>query len=189
MSMFNYNDAEPQRGDIIPDGTIARINMKIRPGGAGEGGWLKRSKAGDKEMLDIEYTVLEGPHARRKFWGLMVVSGSEKAEAITRSTLRGVLESARGIKPTDMSEAAQKQRVVSGYGDFDGIEFMGKIGIEKSDGYADKNKLVAAVTPGMRGYEGGSDAGGPQPQHISKPLAGVVQQATKPAGNRPAWAS
>jgi hypothetical protein len=42
--------------------------MRIRPGGAGEDGLLKRSKDGSCEMLDPELTVVDGPYAHRKFW-------------------------------------------------------------------------------------------------------------------------
>lgn len=41
---FDYSDAPEQRGDgPIPDGTIATVQLTARPGGAGEGGLLKRS--------------------------------------------------------------------------------------------------------------------------------------------------
>ena len=31
---FDMNDAEPQKtGDLIPDGTFAKVTMTIRPGG------------------------------------------------------------------------------------------------------------------------------------------------------------
>ena len=65
---FDMNDAEPQKsGDLIPDGTFAKITMTIRPGGVdGESeidrGLLKRSGApgSDVLMLDCEFTVAEG---------------------------------------------------------------------------------------------------------------------------------
>ena len=32
--MFDMNDAEPQKsGELIPDGTFAKVTMSIRPGG------------------------------------------------------------------------------------------------------------------------------------------------------------
>ena len=73
---FDMNDAEPQKtGDLIPDGTFAKVTMTIRPGGVdGESeidrGLLKAPAhpGSDVLMLDCEFTVAEGPHARRKFW-------------------------------------------------------------------------------------------------------------------------
>src|ERR1700748_2983899 len=127
MSM-NFNDAEPQSGPntLIPAQTKARVSMKVRPGGQGDGGWLKLNKNGDKLMLDVEFTVMDGTSAKRKFWELMVVEDKNDPESqaanISRSKLRGLLESARAIKSNDQSEAAKEKRLVNGYGEFDGME-------------------------------------------------------------------
>ena len=59
---LRLSEAPPQRDfDLIPDGTIATVQLTIRPGGAGEGGLLKRSANGDCEMLDCEFIVVDGP--------------------------------------------------------------------------------------------------------------------------------
>ena len=74
---FDMNDAEPQQksGELIPDGTFAKVAMTIRPGGTDgkatiDRGLLKASNTpgSDVLMLDAEFTVAEGPHVRRKFW-------------------------------------------------------------------------------------------------------------------------
>src|SRR5574344_912917 len=73
---FDMNDAEPQKsGEIIPDGTFAKVCLTIRKGTVdGESeidkGLLKASNSpgSDVLMLDCEFTVAEGPHVRRKFW-------------------------------------------------------------------------------------------------------------------------
>ena len=129
---YDYTDAPEQRGDgPIPDGTVATVQLTIRPGGAGEGGLLKRSRDGACEMLDLELVVVDGPHARRKFWENMVVSGTTgghaKAVEISRGKLRAILESARGVKPNDTSEGARKARTAEP-NDFDGLRFIAKIG-------------------------------------------------------------
>jgi hypothetical protein len=152
MSAFDFNTAEEQRDfDVIPDKTIAVVQMKIRPGNAGEGGLLKRSKSGEAEMLDCQFTVVEGKFAKRKFFGNFVLSGTtdghEEAAKISHSKLRAILESARGIKPADVSEAAKKARNAE-YRDFDGIRFVTKIDIEPAKGeYKAKNILGEVVTP------------------------------------------
>jgi hypothetical protein len=152
MSAFDYNTATEQRDfDIIPDGTVAVVQVNIR---AGEDGLLKRAKNGQAEGLDCQFIVVEGPHAKRKFFGFLVLSGTTDGHAqaadITRSRLRAMLESARGIKPQDVSEAAKKARVAE-YHDFDGIRFVARIGVEKGrDGYKDKNILAAAITPDQK---------------------------------------
>ena len=74
--MYDLNDAQPQMlptGDPIPDGTFARIRITIRRGGVDgsvpmDKGLLKASATSDAKMLDCEFTVLEGPFAKRKFW-------------------------------------------------------------------------------------------------------------------------
>lgn len=162
---FNFNTAEKQAGgELIPDGVIVPVVMNIRPGGVGEGGWLTSSKSSDAEMLDCELTVCDGPYTKRKIFTYMTVSGgklNDKGESIggniTRSTLRAILESARNINPNDMSEAADEKRRVMGFGDFNGVVFLMKVGIEKdkTGQYSDKNKIKAIITPDMKQYAEG----------------------------------
>jgi hypothetical protein len=150
--MFDFNTVDEQRDfDVIPDETIAVVQLNIRPGDAGENGLLKRSKTGEAEGLDCAFTVVEGPYAKRKFFAFLVLSGTTDGHAeaarITHERLRGILESARGIKPLDISEAAQKARKAE-YQDFDGIRFIARIGVEPArDGYKAKNALARAITP------------------------------------------
>jgi hypothetical protein len=191
---YDFNGASEQReGGLIADGTVAVVHMTIRPGNAGEGGWLKRSKAGDSAALDCEFTVVDGPFAKRKFWSLFTVEGTTeghaKAADISGSRLRGILESARGIRPDDESDTAKNARRVTSYGDFDGIRFVAKIGVEKGkDGYKDKNTLDAAVTPDRKAWvkvdqvtkQGGF-------QQVAAPIAAAANQAA--TAGKPSWAS
>src|SRR5690606_26449099 len=104
-----FNNAESGAGDfdLIPDGTICKLIMTIRPGSVGPGGWLTASNTSDAQYLNAEFTVLEGRYARRKVWQNMTVmggkvdeNGQSKAGMITRSILRAILESARNIQPS-----------------------------------------------------------------------------------------
>ena len=82
---FDMNDAQPQMsGELIPDGSFAKVNMTLRRGGADgdseiDRGLLKASTApgSDVKSLDCEFTVTEGPYARRKFWQMFTVSGGK----------------------------------------------------------------------------------------------------------------
>jgi hypothetical protein len=186
MGAFDFNEAAEQRDlDVIPNGTIAVVQLNIRDGGAGEDGLLKRSANGQAEGLDCEFIVVEGPHAKRKFFGFMVLSGTTDGHAtagdITRSRLRAILESARGIKPADVSETAKKARVAE-YADFDGIRFMAKIGVEPAKGeYRAKNILAVVVTPDQKDWH---------PIEQIEPLRHATAK-TEPASNvivKPAWA-
>lgn len=118
---YDFNSASEQRsGDLIADGTIAPVHLTIRPGNSGEGGWLKRSKSGDSMALDCEFTVTEGPNAKRKFWSLFTVEGTteghQKAADISASRIRAILESAHGVRPDDESEAARNARRIASWG-------------------------------------------------------------------------
>jgi hypothetical protein len=155
----DYSTAPPPRFDLIPHGTVATVVMHIRPGGAGEDGLLKRSKNGDCEMLDIEYAVVDGEFARRKFWENQIVEGTTPGQkdmaSACRGTRKAILQSARGIKEGDQSPQA-RAAYMADLKDFDGLMFMAKIGIEKGgpkkdgsgENFPDKNILAAVITPG-----------------------------------------
>lgn len=204
MTSFDFNEAEPQRaggGSLIPDNTIALVVVKVRPGGTGPGGYLKGSSTG-AEMLDLEFTIDGGDHDRRKLWSNYVTSGvtegHEKASSITRSRLRAMLESARGILPTDGSPEAIAARKADGWGAFDGLVFCAKIGVEQgglkdkmagpqSERWDDKNVIKAVITPD-------------EPHYIAPtPQAKAASAAAKPANSnaasapaataKPSWAS
>src|SRR6516165_160060 len=144
---YDYTDAPPPRElELIPHGTIATVTMHLRPGGVGEDGLLKRNAEGTCEMLDVEYVVADGPYARRKVWGYMVLAGTTDGHAqaaeISRGTLRSILESARNIKPDDLSPRAREARTAN-LKDFDNLTFVAKIGIEKGGPKKDRTgKLI-----------------------------------------------
>ncbi|MEW5704893.1 MAG: hypothetical protein AB1781_09975 [Pseudomonadota bacterium] len=161
---FDMNDAEPQKtGELIPDGTFAKVAMAIRKGGTDgqaeiDRGLLKASNSpgSDVLMLDCEFTVTEGPHARRKFWQMFTVQGGKVDEhgvsigwKISKSTFRAMIDSALGLDPADMSEAAKAKRILRGLADLGGITFVAKIKIEPSEDprYGDSNKLDRVVLP------------------------------------------
>ena len=162
--MFDMNDAEPQKsGELIPDGTFAKVSMSIRAGGIDgqseiDQALLKAPKdpTSDVRMLDCEFTVVEGPHAKRKFWQLFTVQGGKVDDSgvsiawkISKSTFRAMIDSALGLDPQDTSEAAKQKRVLRGLGDLNGISFVAKIKIEGSEDprYGDQNRLDRVVLP------------------------------------------
>ena len=163
MTEINLNDAEISTGDyeLIPDGTIAKVSMLVKPGGEGEGGWL--TEAASKNLyLNCEFVVTEGKYARRKFWQVLVLVGGKKNEKgesmsanISKATLRAIVESAKGIDPKDTSEDAKAKRVLQSFDDLNGLEFTAKIKIEKGrDGYADKNNLGGVIASTSNLYLG-----------------------------------
>ena len=186
MASYEFNDADIQRNfDVIPDGTIATVRMTVRPGSAGEDGWLRRSKDGNSEMLDCEFVVLDGPFAKRKFWMLFTVDGTTQGHAeaakISASKLRAILESARGIRPDDKSDTATQARRIGSYGDLNGLSFIARVGVEPpQNGYKAKNRLDHVVTPDEKAWH-------PVTQ---EPVATPAKPASSPAKiERPQWAS
>lgn len=194
----DFNDAEAQRNrEVIPAGTLARVRMTIKPGSAGPGGWLTRSRTSDAVYINAEFVLLTGLHARRKFFQNLTVEGGKLDEAgrsiagnISRATLRAMLESARGIKPDDQSAQAAEARRVPGYGAFDGIEFVAKIGVEPARGeYQARNSLDLVITPDKTGWSDLMQApAGSNPTPSSAPTPAVAAQAARPAAAAtPAW--
>jgi hypothetical protein len=89
---FDYSQAKDpgDYSELIPHGHICTVQMRIRPGGVGEDGLLKRSAKGDSEMLDLEFVVVDPTYERRKFWDYFVLDGTtpgqqEIAKAIAAS--------------------------------------------------------------------------------------------------------
>src|SRR5215468_8589530 len=65
---FDYSQAPDPRdfSELIPHGTIATVQMRLRPGNVGEDGICKRTKAGDAEFLDAEFVLVDGPYVSLK---------------------------------------------------------------------------------------------------------------------------
>jgi hypothetical protein len=159
MSNLNFNDADEQRSlDVIPAQTVVTLQMKIKPGAAGDDGWLTRSKDGASEHLNCEFTVVdEGQYHKRKVFERYTLVGTkpshEDSARIARGKLRAILESARGIRSDDSSDDAKKAREVASWDDFDGIRFMARLGIEAaSNGYAARNTIQEVITPDKKAW-------------------------------------
>jgi hypothetical protein len=218
----DFNDAK-QSSNLIPKGTIAKVRLTIRPGGFDDlsqgwtGGYARRGST-SSVYLDVEYTVLEGPYAKRKVWsmiGLYSPNGPGWGN-MGRGFVRGVLNSSRGLSDKDNSPEAQNARRISGLGDLDGIEFLARIDVGKDSNGEDKNEIRQPVTRDHKEY--GSVMGGvpvpmaygaapaaayaPAPTYAAPPQqpAYAAHQPTVPAytpqpsepapstGVRPTWA-
>lgn len=159
MATWNdYNDAR-QNPNLIPKGTLAKLRLTIRPGGFDDasqgwhGGYATRGTTG-AVYLNCEFTVLEGPYAKRKIFtliGLYSPKGPDWAN-MGRGLIRGMLNSARGISDKDISPNAQAARRITSFADLDGIEFVGKIEIGTDTNGEDKNEVRMALTPDHRDY-------------------------------------
>jgi hypothetical protein len=189
---FDFNDAGEQKSlDVIPAGTVVTLQLTIRAGNAGDDGWLKRSADQNSEGLDCEFVVTDGQYAKRKLWQLYTIRGTteghDKAGKISRDTFRAILESARGIKPSDTSEAAQNARKVTGWGDFDKLRFIARLGVRPPQGaYQAKNIIAEVITPDRLGWTKPEQLSA-KPTNSASPAAAPT---TPPAGAvaGPQWA-
>jgi hypothetical protein len=176
MATWNdYNDAK-SNPNLIPKGTLAKVRLSIRPGGfddAGQGwtgGYATRGSTG-AVYLNGEFTVLEGPYAKRKIWtliGLYSPKGPEWAN-MGRSLIRGMLNSARGLSDKDVSPQAQAARRISGFADLDGLEFVARIDIGSDTNGDDKNEVRSAVTPNHKDYAQAMGRFAAQPTYAPAP--------------------
>lgn len=195
MSWTDFSDAEEQSsGDIIPHNTLAKVHMKIRPGGYNDeskgwtGGYAKRSDSTGAVMLDAEFTVIGGKYNKRKVWSMIGLHSPKgpKWEQMGRSFIRAALESAHGVKPDDASEKAMKARQISGFADLDGMEFAVKIEVEKAEPgsqYGDKNKIQTVIPVTHKDYASLMQGTAPADSGGS-----MLPADNGSSGGKPAWA-
>jgi len=195
--MEDFNTASPQRSfEVIPANTIATLQITVRPGNAGTGGWLRRSKDGLSEALDLELTVVHGEFAKRKVWTLFTLRGTTDGHAeaarISQSKIRAILESARGVRPDDTSEAAVQARRIADYGELNNLRFIARIGVEPArSGFKAKNTLEEVITPDRTDWHHVEQVAAHQPAKDSvAPASEAAKPASMPAKiERPRWAS
>jgi len=194
MNAWNdFNDAD-QGINLIPKNTIAKVRLTIRPGGFDDasqgwtGGYATKSSSGSV-YLNVDYTVVEGPYAKRKIFsmiGLFSANGPNWA-SMGRSLVRTILNSARGLSDRDNSAEAQNARRIQGFADLDGLEFLARIDIGTDTNGDEKNDIRAAVTKDHKDYAalmGGGQAAPSLPQQSYQPR----YEAPQAASTRPSWA-
>lgn len=192
----DFNSAQSNT-NVIPKGTLAKVRLTLRPGGHDDpvqgwtGGYATHGSTG-AVYLNGEFTVLEGPYARRKVFtliGLYSPKGPEWAN-MGRALVRGILNSARGISDRDSSPEAQAARRIGGFADLDGLEFVARIDIGTDANGEEKNEIRSAVTPDHKDYAALMGVVAPTAGPASQPAAQVQPQTPPRAatGVRPSWA-
>jgi hypothetical protein len=190
MSM-DFNNSENQSSfDAIPNNTLAKVRMSIKPGGYDDpsqgwvGGYATKNDATGSVYLSCEFVILEGLYAKRKVWGIIGLHSNKGAEwgNMGRSFIKAILNSARGVSENDNSTAAQNARKINGFADLDGIEFLAKITTKRDQNEELRNEIRFAITPDHKDYQALMGS-------IAAPMAKTsVNQAPAPAANRPTWA-
>jgi hypothetical protein len=207
MTYFDFNDANDQNSfDLIPKGTLVRVRLSIRPGGfddaaqGWDGGYATRNANTGSVYLNCEFVVLEGEYARRKLWSLIGLY-SPKGPGwgnMGRTFIKGMLNSARGLHPADMSPPTQNARRIDGFADLDGLEFLARVDWEKDQNGQDKAVIKQAIQPDHRDYAalmGGAHAPSflsnvpstTPSAHSTTPTASPATSRAPVAG-RPSWA-
>ena len=159
--MIDFNNSDNQTNfDVIPNGTLAKVRMTIKPGGHDDQsqGWSKgyatKNPATGAIYLSCEFVILDGEFARRKVWSLIGLHSPKSGDwaNIGRSFIKAILNSARGFKEDDNSENAQNARRIKDLADLDGIEFVAKISVLKDVNNNPRNEIKFAVTPDHNDY-------------------------------------
>lgn len=190
MSM-DFNNSENQSNfDLIPNNTLAKVRMSIKPGGYDDqnqgwvGGYATKNDSTGSVYLSCEFVILEGEYARRKVWGIIGLHSNKGAEwgNMGRSFIKAILNSSRGFSESDNSPAAQNARKINGFADLDGIEFLAKITTKKDQNEELRNEIRFAITPDHKDYQAFMGS-------IVPVAAKVPATPAAPApNNRPAWA-
>lgn len=199
MSWFDLNSADEQSdNDVIPHKTPVKVRMKIRPGGYDDpskgwtGGYATRSGNTGAVYLDCEFTIIGGKFNKRKVWsniGLQSSKGPKWGE-MGRAFMRAAVESARGVRPSDASDAARKARQIEGFADLDGLEFAAFVEVQKASadqvaaGYGNDRNVIQNVIP-VTHKDHAALMSGEAPVEA----AASAPSAPKPAASLPAWAS
>lgn len=204
MNAWNdFNNAEKQQSfEIMPNGTIAPVLMKIRPGSFDDpangwtGGYATRNQNSGAVYLDCEFVLIGGQFAKRKVWTLIGLHSSKGPNwaNMGRTMIRSILNSSRGVADDDETASAQAKRQISGFEDLNGIEFLARISIEKGQGgYDDKNVIQSAVMPGTKAWTDYMASGTWKPGNsggVATASAGVItQQPASSGAARPSWAN
>lgn len=196
----DFNDAPEQSGfDLIPAKTLGKVRLTLRPGGYNDpqrgwtGGLATQSATTGSVYLYCEFVVLEGPYAKRKVWSMIGLHSPKGPEwgNIGRSFLRAILNSARGIHPTDDSPTAQAGRRIRSFADLDGLVFAARIDVEKDAKQGDKNVIKQAIQPDHKDYAavmGGAARNTPAPPAPSASSTPSSAPATASPLARPTWA-
>jgi hypothetical protein len=175
---------EYENADLIPEGTIAILQMRIRYGDATDN-VLTRSKNGQSELLKVEYVVVDGPQAKRKFIQdhilIGTTDGQKQMADKNKALFKSIIDSAKGLDPADKSPEARKARTMQ-FRDFDGLRFLAKIAVqpasvnkETGQTHSARNVIDKAIGRGDPDWRGPIaqaplDGGGP-PSPIIPPIA------------------
>jgi hypothetical protein len=174
--MYNLNEIE---NPVIPPG-VYTLEISIRRNGCGPEGNLRLARNLSSLMLEIEMEVTgtangdvstENGSTFRTFFtvdverGEALLASQKRAIAFSLRRLKSILDSHHRLKPDDKSERALKLREFESFSIFEGMDFIGRVDVEFSDGYGNQNRLVEIIVPGSPEWphKDSEDSGGSPP--------------------------
>jgi len=160
MNYINLNNAPAQDLELIPHGTIAKVMMKIIPGGYDDmskgwtDGYATQSGYSGSVYLKCEFNILEGKFKDRKVYSLIGLHSDKgpKWKEMGESFMRAIMESKHGLSSKDYSEEAEKVRNLRGFYKLDNILFVARVDITKDINGASKNEIKYAITADHTDY-------------------------------------
>jgi hypothetical protein len=137
-----------EKNDLIPEGGIAKVRLRIRPGGYNEEtqGWTQGYASQGKTgavYLNGEFTVLEGANAGKKIYSLIGLRSPKGPwwGNKGRSFIKNMLNSKHKLADEDNSPEALKLRRINSFRDIDGIEFLAHMKIATDANGRSKNEI------------------------------------------------
>lgn len=190
--MQDYSQAPTQNdfSEMIPNGTLAKGILRIRPYNRDQGIAETPSKSSDSRYLDCEVVVDGGDFHGRKIWTKIGVGGSEKYVNMGRAAIRAILECGYSAGPQNPNGY-----ILNSYFDLDkngeGVNIAFKVKEEpEKDGYPAKNDIAVFLSPipesGTLKDWNRLMAGDTKPSANTKPV-GQGSSGAPTATARPAW--
>ena len=158
----DFNDAEePMSLGLIPKGTLVKTCLSIMPGGYDDetqgwtGGYATRSRQSEAVYLNCKFIIMAGEYAKRHLFhmiGLHSVKGPIWAD-MGRTFIKSLLNSAKGIQPSDESPQAKQARIIQSFADLEGLVCVLKVGVELDSQDHERNRVQAVITPDHPQYK------------------------------------
>ena len=163
MMAFNLNNISGQNiGNLIPDGTIARVLMRFKKGGHNDpdkgftGDYATLNPKTGVSYLKCTGFIEEGEYAKRRISFRIGLDSpnSPEYQNMGLEFMRSIIDSAHGLMPDDESVEANQKRQCD-FPDLDGLIFTARIDVEQQGAKSkDRNVINYAITPDSDLYIG-----------------------------------
>ncbi len=145
---------------LIPNGTIAVLNLMIKPGGYSNKKLCLEEGLGTQAKSGVIYlralvTAISGPQKNKKF-SLPIEISSQKNDYWQykgRELIRGMLNSSQGLSSSDNSRKAVFGRMIHSYSVLNGLCFVGAVGIRKNQNGREENNILRVLSADDEEYK------------------------------------